>query len=313
MFNELNVKARSLIFSAFAVSMVIFYSFCLPGNEFTYKTSKDGVQLYENGKPVFFYQKTLKSYDGKHFFSNYIHPLYNLTGDTLTELFPADHKHHRGIFWAWHQHYIDGKSIGNGWFMNNITYDVKNVTTLVSNEKAVLKIKALWRSTEWHNNEPYIEENTTITVYKSENDVRRIDFRIELKALTEGVAIGGSADKKGYGGFCCRIKMPDDLTFTSENGKVTPQLLQINAGPWMDFSGTFGNNNEISGLTVLCSKNNPNYPQPWILRQKNSMQNVVFPGSDRIPVPTGTSIVLNYRLLIHNGNSSDIDISKYAK
>ena len=33
--------------------------------------------------------------------SCYIHPLYSLDGEVLTEDFPADHLHHHGLFWAW--------------------------------------------------------------------------------------------------------------------------------------------------------------------------------------------------------------------
>ena len=71
-------------------------------------------------------------------------------------------------------------------------------------------------------------------------DIRKIDFEITLKALVNGLQIGGSADQKGYGGFCVRMKLPDSLVFTSENGPVTPRELQVKAGPWMDFSGKFG-------------------------------------------------------------------------
>ena len=33
--------------------------------------------------------------------SDYIHPLYGLHGEVLTDDWVADHPHHRGIYWAW--------------------------------------------------------------------------------------------------------------------------------------------------------------------------------------------------------------------
>jgi hypothetical protein len=33
--------------------------------------------------------------------SCYVHPLYGLDGEVLTDDFPADHVHHRGLYWAW--------------------------------------------------------------------------------------------------------------------------------------------------------------------------------------------------------------------
>ena len=281
---------------------LISRSFVECNSGFSFEETKEGVMLTENGKSVFFYQKKNKSPDGKHFFSNYLHPLYDLNGDTLTKEFPPDHKHHRGIFYAWHQHYIGSENIGDGWLMDGITYNVKEVKTSVNPGNAKLNITAMWTSTKWNNSKPYIEEHTTITVFPADKNCRIIDFTIELRALTRGVSIGGSNDEKGYGGFSCRIKMPDGLTFTSKKGKVKPQRLQVEAGRWMDFSAPFGSDDEVSGVTLICDKTNPGYPQAWILRQKNSMQNVVYPGRERVEIPIDKPLVLKYKMIIHKGD-----------
>ena len=82
---------------------------------FTFRESSQGIELSEDGKAVFFYQKEPRSGDGASYFNNYLHPVYSLNGDTLTEEFPEDHLHHRGIFWAWHQIYVGEQSMGDGW------------------------------------------------------------------------------------------------------------------------------------------------------------------------------------------------------
>ncbi len=278
---------------------------------FTFKKNSAGVELFENGSPVFFYQQAQKKLGGEYVCNNYIHPLYNLYGDTLTEESPADHLYHRGIFWAWHQIYINGQSIGDGWIMEDISQEVAGLTTKVEEGSAILGLKVLWKSPNFdNNNSAFIEEHTTIRVHKSQPGIRLIDFDISLKALTPGVEIGGSDNPKGYGGFCTRIKLPADLKFVSEIGPVTPQKLQIKAGPWMDFSGSIGKEGSITGLSILCHPTTPNYPAPWILRSKTSMQNIVFPGQERVEVPTGEPLVLRYRLVIHNGGASDINIAQ---
>jgi hypothetical protein len=78
----------------------------------------------------------------------------------------------------------------------------------------------------------------------------------------------------------------------------------------MDFSAVFGKNSEVSGLTILCHPCTPNYPEPWILRQKGSMQNIVFPGQNRISITMDKPAVLRYRIIIHNGNAGSMDIPK---
>jgi hypothetical protein len=282
---------------------------------FTFKTSNQGVELFENWKPVFFYQKIPKSYDGKpdgkYKYNNYLHPIYSLKGDTLTEEFPVDHPHHRGIFWAWHQLYIDGKSIGDGWIMEDIIQEVTNVSTFTNKNYGQLQLDVLWKSSLFENCHPFISEHTTITVYRLQDSVRKIDFVISLKALVPDVEIGGSNDEKGYGGLCARLKLSENLTFTSTNGKVNPQLGQITSGSWMDFSAPFERNGGTNGLSILCHPETPNYPAPWILRSEPSMQNIVFPGRNRIKLQTGKPVVLYYRIIIHNNNADKININKF--
>ncbi|SVB38186.1 uncharacterized protein METZ01_LOCUS191040, partial [marine metagenome] len=54
------------------------------------KVTADGVLVTEGDAKVLFYQRTTKSRDGKHARANYVHPLYDLNGNVLTEDFPAD-------------------------------------------------------------------------------------------------------------------------------------------------------------------------------------------------------------------------------
>ena len=65
--------------------------------------SDEGIEILENGKKVLFYQHRPKSLNGKYERAGYVHPLYSLDENILTEAFPEDHPYHHGIFWAWHQ------------------------------------------------------------------------------------------------------------------------------------------------------------------------------------------------------------------
>jgi len=300
---------------------LIMHTGFTPGSRktvFEFTDNDQGVLLTENHRPVFFYQQKNKLLAGRYKVSNYLHPLFSLSGDTLTEESPrTDHPYHRGIYWAWHQHIIDNRSIGEGWTMEGISYDVTSFRKKVTASYARIEPTVLWRSSQYFEGKPYIEEKTKIIVYPSEPDIRKIDFEISLRALVPGVRIGGADDEKGYGGFCQRVRLPDGLIFTSSNGPVTPQNTQVKAGPWMDFSGAYGRNGEVSGVTILCHPSTPNYPAPWILRQKLSMQNIVFPGREPALIPMDKPVVLRYRLIIHNGNADNVDLpglqSQYEK
>jgi len=308
------MKRSYIAIACAAMLFVVFFPECSSKKKgFVFTDTEQGIRLKENGKPVFFYQKLPKSLTGEYVCSNYIHPLYNLAGDTLTEEFPPDHPYHRGIFWTWHQLYIGTNSLGDGWINDGISQTVVKILTEQKDNNAEINVDVLWQSDTLSHDKPFMKEKTSIIVHPLENDVRLIDFRIELNALIENLELGGSNDPKGYGGFCVRLKIPDNMIFTSENGPVTPQELQISSGRWMDFSGAFGNKTSTNGVAILCSPDNPVYPSPWILRQKGSMQNAVFPGRERIKLSIDKPVVLKYRLVIHNGDVKSIDLNKFQK
>ena len=266
---------------------------------FVFNKNEAGIELWEDSSLVFFYQQKPKSLNGQYTRNNYIHPLMSLDGDTLTEDFPADHPYHRGVFWAWHQIYVDTQHVSDSWSLINFISDITNVNTMTTNTQAMMDLKLLWKSPVYHNSEPYIEENTRITVDHITNGIRQIHFKISLLALVPGVKIGGSDDEKGYGGFSLHIKMPDGLIFTSNSGQIIPQELQIEAGPWMDFSAPYGKNGEISGITLMGYPNLPNFSKQWILRQKGSMQNIAYPGREPVELAMSDSLNLEYSLIIH--------------
>ena len=272
-------KALKYIFFLLPIAII---TSCGPSPDksspFSFEKSEQGVELYENGQRVFFYQKEPKALGGEYICNNYLHPLYAPNGDTLTEESPVDHPYHRGIFWSWHQHYINGQSIGDGWIMEDISHDVVEMNTIAETDRATLDLNVLWKSPNYEQGKAYLEEYTSIIVHPLKSGIRSIDFEISLQALVPGVSLGGSDDEKGYGGLCTRIKLPDDLVFTSDNRPVTPKTLQIIAGPWMDFSGSFGTGADQSGLAILCHPGTPNYPAPWILRQKDQHAEHCLPG-----------------------------------
>ncbi len=75
------------------------------------KSEEGTLTLYEGNRPVLVYNfadrlKPGLPIDRKR--SCYIHPIYGLDGETLTEDFPPKgHWHHRGLCWAWAEVKVD--------------------------------------------------------------------------------------------------------------------------------------------------------------------------------------------------------------
>lgn len=263
---------------------------------------QNGVTVLDGIRPVLTYQRSVKSKDGKWSRSNYVHPLYDLDGEVLTEDFPSDHGHHRGVFWAWHQVIVDGQAIGDAWLCENFQWDVIELESVVDQDTAVIQATTQWKSPQLQNSEgrmiPIAREQAKIVVHKQADNLRIIDFEIAVTAMLENVKIGGSDDEKGYGGFSPRFKLSEQMQFRGQHGLVEPTLLQLKAGPWIDVA------DERGGVAMLCDGSNPGYPQPWILRRERSMQNAAYPGREPMALSTSEPLVLRYRLVIHRGEVS---------
>jgi hypothetical protein len=281
--------------------------------EFEIVETDQGLEMRDDTHLVLFYQRETRSLDGQFARNNYVHPLMSLDGDVLTEDFPADHPHHRGIFWAWHQLLVGGERVGDGWALEDFVTRVAGVESTVAAGSARIAATVLWSSPRYGDGEPFLEERTAVTVHSVVADARAIDFEIALRALVPDVRIGGSEDPKGYGGFSLRLRMPGGLVFTARDGPVTPQEMQVEAGPWMDLSAPYGKDGAMSGVTILCHPSVPGFPQPWILRQQRSMQNPVLPGRQPVVVPTDRPVVLRYRLVIHRGAARPGDIEGWQR
>jgi hypothetical protein len=297
------------------ILLLLLASISLTGQAQINMVVKPGGFLFmEGADSIFFYQKSLKDKAGAYSRCNYIHPLYAPDGTRLTEDFPVDHLHHRGIFWAWHQILIDQKPVSDGWELKNFKQKVTSVEFLLKKGVGLLNTSTEWKSPLWENGtKPYLKEDASITLFPKTGNYRRIDFEIRLKALTDRLSIGGSDDEKGYSGFSVRLKLPADVTFTGETGRVEPQNTAIEAGYWMNVAGSILNGGKQGGV-VMCS--NPSNPAPansWILRKTASMQNQAFPGRKPLPIPFDQPLILKYSLLVYQSEMNWKQIQKAIK
>jgi hypothetical protein len=280
----------------------------------TLQKEEGGLLFLENGKKILFYQSEPKSMEGKYERCNYIHPLWGIEGAVLTEDFPVDHLHHRGVFWAWHQVWIDNKRIGDPWGLENFEQKVAEVEFFLNPDGAgVLKTTVEWMSDQWikrGTKSPYLKENAKIIIHPETRNYRRVDFEISLLALEENLKIGGSEDEKGYSGFSVRLKLPEDVKFTGPEGEVEPQTTAVESEGFINISGSMGAGGKKTGVVIVDHPENPGYPQPWILRAKNSMQNAAFPGREPVSVSTKKPLVLKYSLIIYSGRMKERKIKR---
>ena len=275
---------------------------------------EEGILIVENDENVMFFQVQPKNLDGTYERCNYIHPLWGVDGTVLTEDFPADHLHHRGIFWAWHQVWIGDQRIGDPWEIKDFDQEVVELEFIKqANGNVYLKTEVDWLSDKWKKEgkkKPYIREKTNIIVHPKNGNFRKIDFEINLLAQEENLRIGGSEDVKGYSGFSVRVKLPNDVAFTGPDGKVEPLNTAVCSHGFVNVSGSLLDGNKKGGIVMVDHPDNPGYPQNWILRNRNSMQNAAWPGTETVLLSTSEPLVLKYSLLIYSGKMSPEKIRK---
>lgn len=277
---------------------------------------EEGLLVLEKQDSVLFYQTAQKSLQGDYERTHYIHPLWNVDGVLLSEDFPADHLHQRGVFWAWHQIRADGEQLGDGWELEHFIQEVKKTEYKTGQDgTGIIEAEVYWKSDLRTLNgepDPYLRENMTMTIHPQKKNYRQIDFEIVLVPLTESVSIGGSEDDKGYSGFSVRMKLPEDVQFTGPAGEVEIQNLAVESPGYVNVSGTF-DEKFPGGVLILDHPDNPGYPQTWILRKARSMQNVKFPGREPVTLDSQNPLTLKYSVVTYQGKLKKKDLKKILK
>jgi len=236
--------------------------------------------------------------------SDYIHPLYGLNGEMLTRDWPeGGHPHHRAIFWAWPEVEY-GSERGDIYALQRVfARPTGNMAFTGGPVFAQIEAENIWM---WEDREPIVREHAVINIYRSSNTTRVIDLTIKLKALQDSITIA-TRSTDSYGGLNLRMQTPQaqEISYYSDPADSNPLRA------WSDFNGIFEGNESASGLMVLQHKDNPEYPGNWVEYPNLAWVQPTFPSTGtRYPLSKDDSLVLRYRLIVHNGEKPSIDISE---
>ena len=275
---------------------------------------RGAVGFLEGPRPVLFYQrKPVTQHD--HTRAGFVHPLRGLDGETFTEIFPRDHRHHQGVFWAWHQLWVGGQKIGDPWITKDFLVDVQSLRE--TNRGPLLTeivVEANWISPRLTNEagapRTIIRERTKICLFRRQKNSQYVDFTIQLTPQMPDVKLGGSEDVKGYSGFTVRIKPPVDLVIQDESGVRVEDAVQTTSR-WADVSGSFGTGKR-AGVGILSHPSLPQFPPRWLLRHYG-MQNVAYPGRKPVALSRERPLTLRHRLALHRGNAEEARVADHQQ
>ncbi len=288
-----------------------------PAKGFTLKAVNDkSLGLWERGKPVLVYNHgtiSKKGVPARYNRACYVHPLHGLDGEVLTEDFPVDHRHHRGVFWAWPHVRIGGKEY-NSWIPTGIHYRLDRWVR----KEAGPKRACLEAVNGWYVGEKKVaDEHLRITVHPARADGRAIDFNLTWTATDQPITLQG-AGGKSYGGFTVRFNTrlqekdglkPKDATITAPDG-VTKKDLAVTPLAWADFTAALAGAGKRSGLALLVHPTHPAYPPTWLTRHYGCLC-VGWPGVKPGTLQPGKPVRCRYRLWVHRG-PADLETLKKA-
>lgn len=233
----------------------------------------------------------------------YIHPIYDPLQQIMTDDFPKDHYHHRGLSWMWPRITVAGEEY-NLWEMHGDIHQVfeKWLVKETGPIAAILGVKNKWLV----QNRKVMDEWVWLRVFRSNEGLRIIDLRISLRPLTE-ISLQGQKEK-GYGGLSFRFAPRDSTVILAPDG---PERQDSNdrRNIWTDLSARFLHSDNRSGVAILQHPANPGAPAEWCIRAYGFL-GVSWPGLAKITLPAEKTITFRFRIIVHCGEADGTMLDK---
>jgi hypothetical protein len=253
--------------------------------------------LFEGERPVFVYNHGVLAKPGvpaDRNRSTYVHPLYGLDGEVLSDDFPPDHHHHRGLFWAW-PHVGIGTAQQDLWALKGIEQRFgKWLARDARNDGATLGVENGWHVGQ----RKVVAEHVWLRAGPATASGRVLDVELALTPLAEPLTLRG-AEGKSYGGLTLRFATNTSTVITTPLGQGREDL-PITKLPWADLSGTFTGRTQPSGAAIFIGRDHPDYPPEWLTRHYGVLC-VGWPGVNGRTFQPGETIRCRYRVWIHRG------------
>jgi hypothetical protein len=258
------------------------------------------VELSENGSPVFVYNYGMMLKAGvpaDRARCCYLHPVYAPNGIVITDDFPRDHYHHRGISWMWPVVIVDGK-----------TYDLWTIKGILArfekwnrkeaaNDKAVLAFQDGW----YVGDRKVVDEDVEIIAYPVANGRRDLDFTLRLRSDGTEVSIGGTHERnKGYGGGLNIRFAPCTSTKIRTAAEDDAPDRDLRPAAWAELTGVFAGKQTTTRVTIDPS--NPGAPNGWCLRHYGFL-GVEYPGLDSYHLASNKPLTMKFRISLAGSSS----------
>jgi hypothetical protein len=268
--------------------------------------TKGTLTIRDGGTDVLTYRfgdQLAEGLDPKHTRSGYIHPLFSLDGQALTDDFPKDHLHHHGVFWTWPVVIARGQKTSS-WETVSPPLRQHFVRWLKREQDsgaAVLGVENAWKLDE---RETVAKETVMLRAHPVESSGRAIDLELEIEAVGGPLELRGTPDQnKGYGGLCFRgAPLFTGAVMTTDKGVLKEDVTNT-PFRWADLSTS-----EL-GVAIFVLPGHPGFPTGWLIRNSYAgVLNPSWPGLKPVVLQPGQFVRLRYRIFVHRGDAAAVGV-----
>jgi hypothetical protein len=278
-----------------------------PQHSFRFTNITDqSLALFEGDRPVLVYNHGIIHRPGvpaDRARSTYVHPLHGLDGEVLTDDFPKDHYHHRGLFWAW-PHVRVGDQHFDLWMLKGIGQRFERwLARDAGTNGATLGVENGW----FVGNRRVVREQVWLHAAPSGRDERIVDVELTWTPIDAPLTLEG-AEGKSYGGLTLRFAPRTHTVVTTPLGQGAMDL-SITRLPWADLSARFAGRSKASGAAIFVAPDHPDYPPEWLTRHYGVLC-LGWPGVKPKTFQPGETVHCRYRVWIHRGAPSVDNVLK---
>lgn len=246
-----------------------------------------------------------------------IHPFNTVSGQTATDIAPADHPNHRGIFFAWHDmQFTRGSETLRGDFWGWGKFAPSDGRAIVNRDVKLRSADArsarIAVENDWTiENQPVLREATTIEATEDQG-ARVLDLTYQFTSDYD-VTINQMA----FTGLCFRCRKDGTYTFYDSNGEIklpnsgaTAPETDWPARPWYSHVVTRADGNSVSSA-LIDHPSNP--PSAWHGARGVSFLNPCITAKGPVKFGPKQPLTLRYRAVTIDGKFPDGMLDKMAE
>ena len=289
---------KTLIFSLLALAVAPVVAV---GQFQFHDLNSKSIELTEKGSPVFVYNYGTMLKEGTapdRARCCYLYPVYAPDGVVVTDDFPKDHPHHRGISWMWPVVVVDGKTYDLWTIKGILDRFEKWERKKAGKDKAVLAFQDGW----YVGDRKVVQENVEIVAHSIVDGSRDLDVTVTLHSVGAEVSIGGTHElDKGYGGGLeIRFAPRTDTKIRTAAQEDAPDSDRVPAA-WAELTGNFGG--KMATTRVTEDPSNPGAPNGWCLRHYGFL-GVEYPGLELRRLDSKVPLTMKFRVSLSGSSSS---------